>query len=59
MVEALKDLQETASPNPALNGAIAGSFPLFGGYMRGGYPNWATKYFVDALLLQHRLDQQA
>ncbi|HEU4855480.1 MAG TPA: hypothetical protein VFS89_09400 [Nitrosospira sp.] len=58
MVETLKDLQETDSPNPALNGAIAGSFPLFGGYMRAGYPNWATKYFVDALLLQHRLDRQ-
>jgi hypothetical protein len=53
----LKALQELESPNPALNGAIAGSFPLFGGYMRAGYPNWATKYFVDVLLLQHRLDR--
>lgn len=55
LVGALKVLQETESPNLALNGAIAGSFPLFGGYMRAGYPNWATKYFLDALLLQHRL----
>ena len=23
--------------------------------MRGGYPNWATKYFLDALLLQQRV----
>lgn len=57
LVDALKALQETASPNAALNGAIPGSFPLFGGYMRAGYPNWATKYFVDALLLQYRLDR--
>jgi len=25
--------------------------------MRAGYPNWATKYFVDALMLQDRLDR--
>ena len=56
LVGALKALQTLESPNPALNGAIAGSFPLFGGYMRAGYPNWATKYFVDTLLL-HRLDR--
>jgi hypothetical protein len=23
--------------------------------MVGGYPNWATKYFLDALMLQERL----
>jgi hypothetical protein len=23
--------------------------------MVGGYPNWATKYFLDALMLQDRL----
>jgi len=28
-----------------------------GSYMRAGYPNWATKYFLDALLLQQRLEQ--
>ncbi len=57
LLGALKALQALESPNPALNGAIAGSFPLFGGYMRAGYPNWATKYFIDALLLQHRLER--
>lgn len=35
--------------------STAGSFPLSGGYMRAGYLNWATKYFLDPLLLQHRL----
>lgn len=54
LVNALKALQVINSPNSAFNGAIAGSFPIFGGYMRGGYPNWATKYFIDALLLQHQ-----
>jgi uncharacterized protein YyaL (SSP411 family) len=52
LVNYLKGLQVLDSDNPALNGAIPGSFPLFGGYMRGGYPNWATKYFLDVLMLQ-------
>ena len=48
----LKPLQAMDAEDEAINGALAGSFPLFGAYMRGGYPNWATKYFLDALLLQ-------
>ena len=55
LVNYLKSLQVLDSDNPALNGAIPGSFPLLGSYMRAGYPNWATKYFLDALLLQDRL----
>ncbi len=51
----LKPLQLLNSGNPALDGGLPGSFPLFGGYMTAGYPNWATKYFLDALLLQDRL----
>jgi hypothetical protein len=51
----LKALQTLDSPDPAMNGALAGSFPITGGYMSLGYPNWATKYLLDALLFQHRL----
>ncbi len=57
LVNALKGLQVIDSPDSAFNGAIAGSFPLFGQYMRGGYPNWATKYFIDALLLQYQYNE--
>jgi hypothetical protein len=32
-----------------LDGAIAGSKPFFGPYMRLRYPNWAAKFFIDAL----------
>jgi hypothetical protein len=53
LVNYLKGLQCMDSPNSKLNGAIGGSFPLLGEYMRSGYPNWATKYFLDALLLQN------
>jgi hypothetical protein len=52
LLDYLKSLQLIDSPNQNLNGALAGSFPFLGEYMRAGYPNWATKYFLDALMLQ-------
>lgn len=58
LVNALKGLQVIDHPDLPFNGAIAGSFPIFGEYMRGGYPNWATKYYIDALLLQHQCNNQ-
>lgn len=36
-------------------GAIAGSWPIWGKYMRLCYPNWAVKFFLDASLLQRDL----
>lgn len=59
LLDFLKALQLRQSDDAAVVGALAGSFPLFGSYMRAGYPNWATKYFLDALLLQQRLEQVA
>jgi hypothetical protein len=55
LVNFLKALQCLDSPDPAINGALPGSFPILGSYMPWGYPNWATKYFLDALMLQDRL----
>lgn len=57
LVNYLKALQVRQSEDPGVVGAIAGSFPLFGSYMRAGYPNWATKYYLDALLLQARAEE--
>lgn len=37
-------------------GGINGSFPLWGKYEPFAYPNWATKYFADAMMLEE--DQQ-
>ncbi len=51
----LKGLQALSAEDANVVGALAGSFPLFGEYMRGGYPNWATKYLLDALLVQERV----
>ena len=53
LVDYLKALQDVTTDVEGIKGALPGSFPIFGGYMRGGYPNWATKYLLDALMLQH------
>lgn len=55
LLDQVKMTQSLNSPNPGIRGAIGGSFPLWGGYERLGYPNWAAKFFVDALLLQEGL----
>jgi hypothetical protein len=52
IVDCLKGIQVTGDADPGTVGALAGSLPIFGGYQTGGYPNWATKYFLDALMLQ-------
>ena len=43
--------QDLATPNLALRGAIKGSQPIWGRYAPLSYPNWATKFFIDAMLL--------
>ncbi len=42
--------QQLNPRRPNLHGAIAGSAPLRGAYMRFRYPNWAAKFFIDAML---------
>ncbi len=42
----------TLSGTNNTKGAITGSFPVWGRYENFSCPNWATKYFVDALLLE-------
>jgi uncharacterized protein YyaL (SSP411 family) len=42
--------QRLNAANPGVRGGIAGSAPLYGRYERFTYPNWAAKFYVDALL---------
>jgi hypothetical protein len=37
------------------NGALPGSFPIWGKYEPFAFPNWATKYFADALMSELKL----
>jgi hypothetical protein len=36
---------------PAIRGAVPGSFPLWGRYAPLQFPNWATKFLADSLML--------
>jgi Squalene-hopene cyclase C-terminal domain len=46
--------QDIETRNPNVRGAIAGSFPHWGAYAPFSYPNWAAKFFIDAMLLRSR-----
>ena len=37
--------------NDAVRGAIAGSAPIWGDYSRFEFPNWAAKFYADALMM--------
>ena len=40
-------------------GAIPGSFPVWGKYEPFAFPNWATKYFADAMIMETNIKHQA
>jgi hypothetical protein len=42
--------QDLETSNEDINGGIAGSYPIWGRYAPFKYPNWAAKFFIDALL---------
>jgi len=42
--------QKLGAANPGVRGGIAGSAPIYGRYERFTYPNWAAKFYADALL---------
>lgn len=49
---ALAAARQERMPWDAVNGALAGSFPLWGRYAPMQYPNWATKFLADSLMLR-------
>ncbi|MBS0322930.1 MAG: hypothetical protein JSR19_03670 [Proteobacteria bacterium] len=52
--------QNIHTTNQNIRGAIKGSFPIWGRYAPMSFPNWPTKFFIDALLLriQGKYDEQ-
>lgn len=42
--------QDINTPNPDIRGGIKGSQPIWGRYSPLSYPNWAAKFFIDAVL---------
>jgi uncharacterized protein YyaL (SSP411 family) len=50
ILSATKRTQLLETSFTPIKGAIAGTYPLYQGYLKNGYPNWAAKFFADALL---------
>jgi hypothetical protein len=47
----LKTTHRIDDADPVIRGGIAGSSPIWGDYSRFEYPNWAAKFFADALMM--------
>ena len=54
----LMSCHDTSSPEATIRGGMTGSWPVWGEYGRYKVLNWATKFFVDALLLEKQLMQE-
>ena len=50
----LKQKQHINNPDAINDGGIAGSFPIWGRYSMFEYPNWAAKFFADALITEEK-----
>ncbi len=51
-IDYVKKTQRLRDPDPEVSGAIPGSAPIWGAYARFEFPNWATKFFADALMMR-------
>ena len=47
----LKTTHRLDHADAAVRGGVAGSAPIWGDYSRFEYPNWAAKFFADALMM--------
>lgn len=50
----VKTTQKLTGP-PAERGGIKGAHPINGGYHPWQYPNWAAKFFADALMIEDKI----
>jgi uncharacterized protein YyaL (SSP411 family) len=55
LVDDVASTQDLRRPSAPHYGAIAGSFPIYGRYAPLQYPNWATKFFIDALIAKQQV----
>lgn len=58
LIEFVARTQDVEASDLNLYGAIAGSFPVYGSYERLKYPNWAAKFFLDAVIQLIGIDQE-
>ena len=48
----VKRKQRVDEPDLTIRGAVAGSAPIWGRYSMFEFPNWAAKFFADALMME-------
>jgi folate-dependent phosphoribosylglycinamide formyltransferase PurN len=53
-IDLVKAAQPLHNADPGIRGGIPGSDPVWGGYVSLAVPNWAAKFFVDALLAKQQ-----
>jgi uncharacterized protein YyaL (SSP411 family) len=56
VLDFIKSVQNLKSKNPGIRGGIKGAFPISGSYSFLKYPNWAAKFFADALMMKMARD---
>jgi len=52
-IDIVRAAQAMDAANPGIRGGIAGSQPVWGDYIPHAFPNWAAKYFIDALMAKN------
>jgi hypothetical protein len=57
-IDEVKRKQDLQTRDADIRGAVAGSAPLWGGYSSLSFPNWAAKFFADALMLKQKIETQ-
>ena len=50
----MKSMQNLSSSNTGIKGGIPGAYPIYGWYAPFAYPNWASKFFIDALMIEEK-----
>lgn len=55
-IEFLKTRQLTDGPSE-VNGALPGSYPIFGKYIYFRFPNWGVKFFLDMLMKYEQIQK--
>lgn len=50
-------LHDIEATNESIRGGVKGSHPINGEYMTWRYPNWAAKFFMDALMFERLADK--
>ena len=53
-IDIVKAAQMMDGEDRGVRGGIAGSQPIWGDYIPHAFPNWAAKYFIDALLAKQK-----